>query len=108
MVATDVTSTTDVDSRVLFTRLTSRSDGGDTGEVTREGGTHTTDTCCTFKHFTRGLGDSTHHRGFFLLAVAYHHDFLKLGILSERNIELTLLANLDFLRGHTYIGNHQH
>ena len=35
-------------------------------------------------------------------------DFLKLGILSERNIELMLLANLDFLRGHTYIGNHQH
>ena len=38
-------STTDIDSRILFTRLTGRGDGGNTGDVTRERCTHTTDTC---------------------------------------------------------------
>ncbi len=40
--------TTDVNTRVLFTGLTGRSDGCNTGEVTSECRTDTTDTGCTF------------------------------------------------------------
>ena len=100
-------SATNVNTRVLFTRLTRRSDGCDTREVTREGCTHTTDTGSTLKNLTRGLGNSTHHRGLLLLAVTYYHDLIKLVLLSERHLDVALFANPDFLRDHTNIGEHK-
>ena len=59
----------------------------------------------TFQRLGISLGNTTHDRSFLLLAVTNHNNFFQLGIISERHFEQALLTDLDFLGGHTNVGN---
>ena len=96
----------DIDARILFTRLTGRGDGGNTGHVTRQRSTHAADTRRPFQHFTRGLGNGTHHRRLLLLAETDHDHFRKLGVVAQRHVQRAPLADLQLFGVHSHIRDH--
>ena len=70
----------------------------DAGHVTGKGVADVMDTGSAFEHGTGCLGDGAHYGCFFLMAVAYNHDFLKsIAVGLEGNVDFATSVDFDFL-----------